>query len=70
MNIFLPDELKVDENELVINTEPTFFQQLEEVLNSTTKRTLANYLVWRVVRTTSGLLTSEFRKNQYDSSAS
>lgn len=41
---------------------PQFFAQLGDVLNSTTKRTMANYLLWRAVLTTSGTLTTELRK--------
>lgn len=62
MNGFLPTGLEVTENEIVINSVPRFFEQLNHVLNSTSKRTMANYLLWRAVLETSGTLTNELRR--------
>lgn len=62
---FLPAGSKLDENETIINCVPTFFEQLDDVLNSTSKRTIANYLLWRAVITASGTSTSEMRKYQF-----
>lgn len=62
MNAFLPTGLRVFENETAINTVPQYFEQLDNILNTTTKRTIANYLLWRAVLTTSGTLTTELRK--------
>lgn len=62
----LPHGLDVQEDEVVINSVPTFFEQLDEVLASTTKRTMANYFLWRVVLTTSGTLTEQLRKRKLE----
>lgn len=62
---FLPVTIELDENETVINCVPTFFEQLNDVLNSTSKRTIANYLLWRAVITASGTSTNEMRKYQF-----
>lgn len=62
MNGFLPTGLRVTETEIVINSVPRFFEQLNDILNSTTNRTIANYLLWRAVLETSGTLTNELRR--------
>lgn len=61
INALLPNGITVDENEVVINTVPTFFEQLGTVLETTPKRVIANYFMWRVVHETSGTLTKELR---------
>lgn len=67
INAMLPDNLNVDENEVVINSVPKFFGKLGEVLGSTPKRTVANYILWRIVAITSGTQTEQLRdlKFQY-----
>lgn len=55
--------MQVDENEVVINAEPTFFEQLAEVLKATPKRTLANYLLWTTL-SIAETLTKEFRSHR------
>lgn len=66
MNSLLPNGLEVFENETVINSVPSFFEELESVLNSTSKRAMANYFLWRVVLLTSGTLTDELRKRKLE----
>lgn len=53
---------KVTENETIINSSPAFFERLENILNSTSKRTIANYVMWRFVSSTSQALTAEIRE--------
>lgn len=65
INAFLPANLNVDENEIVINTVPTFFEQLADILNSTSKRTMANYLLGRAVLKIANMLTNELREKQF-----
>lgn len=55
----MPYGLVVDENERIVNTVPTFFEKLGDVVNSTPKRAIANYLLWRAVLGASGLLTAD-----------
>lgn len=43
---------------------PNYFERLGDILNSTPTRTIANYLMWRVVLTTSEMLTYELREIQ------
>lgn len=66
INAFLPTGLQVNETEIAINSVPMYFEQLEMILNTTTKRTMANYLQWRTVAATSGTLTNELRKLKLD----
>lgn len=47
-----PAELRVDANETIIVTVPTFFAQLTDLLGRTPNRTVANYLLWRAVEAT------------------
>lgn len=62
INAFLPTGLQVTETEIAINSVPLYFEQLGDVLNSTSNRTISNYLLWRAVLTTSGTLTTELRQ--------
>lgn len=63
----LPHGLSVDENEVVINSVPKFFEKLGKLLASTPPRTIANYILWRIVAITSGTQTEQLRdlKFQY-----
>ncbi|KAJ6639053.1 Neprilysin-2 [Pseudolycoriella hygida] len=49
INAVLPPGLIVTEDEPVVNTNTQFFEKLAGVMNATTERTIANYIVWRVV---------------------
>lgn len=60
----LPHGLDVDENEVVINSVPTFFEKLGDVLHSTSKRAMANYFLWRIVLSTSGTQNEQLRDHK------
>lgn len=64
INVLLPEGLKIDENEIIIISVPSFFVDLEKVLAVTPKRTIANYVMWRVTGFSSFFLTEELRKRQ------
>lgn len=66
MNDLLPQGITVYQNETVINAVPKFFEKLESVLNSTPKRTVANYFLWRIVLTVSGTLTNQLRQRKLE----
>lgn len=68
----LPDSVAINENEVVIVNVLKFFRRLGDVLHGASKRTLANYLMWRVVYSTSGDLTEQLRKRKvsYESAVS
>lgn len=61
INALLPEGLDVEENELVINSVPSFFTELGPILEQTPKRTMANYFMWRVVLALSGTLNNQLR---------
>lgn len=46
-NGILPSEMKVTENEPILNFDPEFFQALPKI--SKTERTWSNYIIWRVM---------------------
>lgn len=65
----MPTGVEITEDEIVINAEPQFFKQLGNLLNSTSKRTIANYLFWRVILETSAAQPASFRQLGFISSA-
>lgn len=40
-------KIRFNDSDLVILQQPTYYDQLENVLNQTEKRTIANYIMWR-----------------------
>lgn len=64
INNMLPSGLVVNESEIIAVTVPTFFDKLGGVLESTPKRTIANYLIWRVAYYASGYMTNEQRQRK------
>lgn len=58
----MPYGANVYENETIVNTVPAFFEKLGDVLSATPNRTVANYLLWRAILTTSGSLTAGLLK--------
>uniref|UniRef100_A0A1A9X1W5 Neprilysin, neutral endopeptidase 2 n=1 Tax=Glossina brevipalpis TaxID=37001 RepID=A0A1A9X1W5_9MUSC len=64
INALLPTELKVDESELVNVAVPKFFENLDKLLETTKKRTICNYMMWRIHAFSVGFLSEEYRKRQ------
>lgn len=62
----LPDHLNVTDAEIVVNTVPTFFAALGDLLKITPKRTIANYLVWRTIESIILYSTKELRAIQQE----
>lgn len=60
----MPAGVTIDEDEIVINSVPEFFEKLNSILEETPHRTIANYFMWRVVLSTSGTLTNELRQRK------
>lgn len=48
VNWELEDLVPVDENEMIVVIDLNFLSQLNTILQSTPKRTIANYYAWRV----------------------
>ncbi|KAL5273947.1 Nep2 family protein [Megaselia abdita] len=66
INALLPKELSITENEIVIVSVPSFFEQLGPILEKTPKRTVANYMMWRIHGFSSFFLNEELRKRQLE----
>lgn len=62
MNATLPDDLTINENEIVIVDVPNYFAQLGLILERTPKRVIANYFMWRSVYLASGYLNQQLHK--------
>lgn len=54
------------EEETIIVYDMPFFDQFEEVLNKTSKRAIANYIMWRVAADSTNYLTDKLRKRQLE----
>ncbi|XP_046579706.1 neprilysin-like [Haliotis rubra] len=61
-------ELEVKEGEPVINRSPRYFEKLMELLETTSNRTLANYIVWRIMMNRAHNLNEKYRDffQEYD----
>ncbi|XP_071110115.1 neprilysin-like isoform X1 [Haliotis cracherodii] len=53
--------LEVGEGEPVINRSPVYFEKLMVLLEATSNRTLANYVVWRIMMNRAHNLNEKFR---------
>lgn len=51
-----------NESEIVIVPDKNYFLQLEPLLQSTSKRTIANYFAWRLVLFTAELLNDDLHQ--------
>lgn len=67
INSFLPDEISISENETVIVSNSRYLHDLQLLLTITSNRTLANYLLWRVVDFSICYSSNDFQTlyNQY-----
>ncbi|KAG5671202.1 hypothetical protein PVAND_001411 [Polypedilum vanderplanki] len=63
-NNLMPESTKVTEDEVILISVPSFFNQLGELLEKTPKRTIANYLNWRMTEYSAKYLTAALRKRQ------
>lgn len=61
LNELLKPHATVGENEQVILPYPSFISQLERILNETSKRVQANYVMWRVILSSVEYLSDEIR---------
>lgn len=66
INSLLPPGLTVNETEIVEVTVPSFFANLGDILQATPKRTIANYLMWRVVYYASDYMTNAQRQRNLE----
>merc|ERR1719461_2037785 len=65
-NILTKDLLQVEDTERVIVDEPGYLKNLTQLLPKTSKRTIANYMFWRVARASLGYFNEAARKIQLE----
>lgn len=65
MNAMLPQGLNVDDNEEINIQDTKFFGQLGELVNSTPKRTIANYVLWRTIYSMTDCLSEQIRDVEF-----
>ncbi|CRK97823.1 CLUMA_CG011199, isoform A, partial [Clunio marinus] len=63
-NDILPEVSQVTEDEIIIISVISFFDKLGPLLEKTPKRTIANYVMWRITGFSSYFLTEALRKRQ------
>lgn len=61
----LPDDIIIDENEIINVRVPSFFAVFGDLLGRTPKETIANYLFWRVAETSSYYLNDQLRLRRF-----
>lgn len=62
----MPASLQIDENEIIIIRDKKFFKNLNNLLNDTPKRVIANYLMWRASASSAAYLNDAIRKLRLD----
>lgn len=65
-HVFNSSGIVIDETEVVIIEDTEYIKKLEELIEITPKRVLANYLAWKVVQSSLEYMPSEFRKLEAD----
>ncbi|XP_055923499.1 neprilysin-2 isoform X2 [Eupeodes corollae] len=66
INALLPKNLQIDEDEPINVSVPSFFDDLGPLLAKTPKRTICNYMMWRIHAFSISFLSEEFRKRQLE----
>ncbi|GLV37814.1 Neprilysin 2 [Carabus blaptoides fortunei] len=66
INSLLPSGIQIQNNEIIVNSVPSYIKGLEKLLQETPKRTLANYVAWRAAGASVSYLTEELRKRQLE----
>lgn len=66
INSKMYDRLVFNGTEIVIVQQPTYYDQLETILNQTDKRTLANYIIWRDLADYIPYLSADLRAIEFE----
>ncbi|XP_055853046.1 neprilysin-2 isoform X2 [Episyrphus balteatus] len=66
INVLLPAQLSIDDDEPINVSVPSFFEALGPLLAKTPKRIIANYMMWRIHAFSISFLSEEFRKRQLE----
>lgn len=65
-NNILPEESQLESSDTIIVGAISFFEKLENLLTTTSRRTLANYVMWRQALSSVSYLPSRFRQLQQE----
>lgn len=65
-NDLFPAASRVTKDEVIIVFDEPFFEQLGDLLQVTPKRTIANFIMWRVAAASTDYLTNQLRKRQLE----
>lgn len=57
--------IKFNDSEVVVVQQPTYYDQLENILNQTERRTIANYVIWRDLADYIPYLTENLREMEF-----
>lgn len=65
LSFFMPNEFELDKDQIIVPFT-VMFEDLNELMKNTSKRTIANYLMWRVAYFSSELLTDELSDKLFE----
>lgn len=57
----MTENIQLTENEEIVVVAPIYFERLADILASTSKRTIANYFMWRSLGVSSNFLNDQVR---------
>lgn len=56
----------LDDSEVVVVQQPSYYDQLGSILNETERRTIANYIIWRDLADYIPYLTTDLRQMEFE----
>lgn len=65
LKYILPESMTLEQIEVIWGRPPIYLEKLSELLNKTSKRTIANYFMWRTVLFASEYLTDDLRYKRH-----
>jgi neprilysin len=64
INAILHKDVQIKDHDVINVSVKRFFKDLEKILKETPKRTMANYVMWLITKSSSFYLTEKLRKRQ------
>ncbi|NP_001191592.1 neutral endopeptidase [Aplysia californica] len=58
--------VSVGDDEIIMNRSPPYFRNLTDLLRNTPKKTIANYIIWRITISYLGTLTQVFKDIRFE----
>jgi neprilysin len=66
LNSIMPSNVQFTNSDRIINAVPAFFERLANVLETTNREVMANYLMWRVAFSSASYLPKAFRDRRQE----